>query len=56
MKDVELRCPETSGAVFSDNYFNLVPGQHKTIQRIDSAGTHYVEIKAVNSSLKRIKL
>lgn len=32
VKEVELYMQGTSGAVFSDNYFNLIPGEPKTIE------------------------
>jgi beta-mannosidase len=48
IKDVALRIPHTSGAVFSDNYFNLIPGEVKTIQILNKAGGNSLEITGVN--------
>ena len=56
IKDVALSIPETTGAVFSDNYFNLIPGETKTISIIDRAGGNLVEIKGVNSSLSNVRI
>jgi beta-mannosidase len=56
IKDVELYLKETSGAIFSDNFFNLIPGESKRIKIIDRQGGKSLEIKGVNSNLKVLAL
>jgi hypothetical protein len=51
VKDVELIIPGTSGAVFEDNYFNLLPGEKKFIKIIDSAGGKSLRVKGINSDV-----
>jgi len=51
IKDVALNISETSGAIFSDNYFNLVPGEAKKIKIINSAGGNQLQIKGLNSDV-----
>ncbi|MEI7422294.1 MAG: glycoside hydrolase family 2 protein [Prolixibacteraceae bacterium] len=50
VKDVAFLIPGTSGAIFGDNYFNLIPGETKKIKIIDSKGGKTLEIKGLNSS------
>jgi beta-mannosidase len=50
VKGVELYLEGTSGAVFSDNYFNLIPGEAKTIKILfKPEGSKILKIKGVNS-------
>lgn len=50
VKEVELYFEDTSGAVFSDNYFNLIPGEAKTVRIIyKPEGNKTLIIKGVNS-------
>jgi hypothetical protein len=47
----------TSGAVFSDNYFNLIPGEPKKINiPFLPEGGKTLKIKGVNSSITSIEL
>ena len=50
VKDVALTIPNTSGAVFDDNYFNLLPGEAKHVKILDSANGTIIKAKGVNSS------
>jgi beta-mannosidase len=57
VKEVELYLEGTSGAVFSDNYFNLIPGEAKTIRILLKAeGSKILKIKGVNSLQTSIDL
>jgi beta-mannosidase len=56
IKDVVLCLPDTSGAVFSDNCFNLIPGEARCITLIERAGGKAIEIKGLNSDKIRIEL
>jgi beta-mannosidase len=50
VKEVELYFEGTSGAVFSDNYFNLIPGEAKTVRILfKPQGSKTLIIKGVNS-------
>ena len=51
VKEVELYMEGTSGAVFSDNYFNLIPGESRIIQiKYLPEESKILIIKGVNSS------
>jgi TRAP-type uncharacterized transport system substrate-binding protein len=39
-----------AGAVFSDNYFNLIPGEEKRVKIIADMGGKSLQIQGVNSS------
>ncbi|MFC2115087.1 glycoside hydrolase family 2 protein [Bacteroidota bacterium] len=56
VKDVELYMTNTSGAVFSDNYFNLIPGEEKRIEIIDSKNGNSIRIKGLNSEITNIRI
>ncbi len=56
VKEVELYITNTSGAIFSDNYFNLIPGEEKSIKIIDSKNGNNVQIKGVNSEILNIRI
>jgi len=56
VKEVALAIPNTSGAVFDDNYFNLLPGVAKYVKIIDSAGGTSIKAKGVNSTEVEITL
>ena len=56
VKDVALSIPNTSGAVFDDNYFNLLPGVGKYVKVTDSAGGESIIAKGVNSNRVEIPL
>lgn len=57
VKEVELYMQGTSGAVFSDNYFNLIPGEPKTIEIIFlPENSEVLRIKGVNSPAIKLEL
>ena len=57
VKEVELLIEDTSGAVFSDNYFNLIPGVPLTIKILSlPEGSKTLRIKGVNSSVTKVIL
>lgn len=56
VKDVALEIPNTSGAFFDDNYFNLLPGVSKYVKIIDSADGKNITAKGVNSNKVEIPL
>ena len=56
IKDVALSMPAVTGAVFSDNYFNLIPGEEKRVRIIADMGGKFLQIQGVNSSLVTLDL
>ena len=46
-KQVTLEMPGVTGAIIADNYFDLPPGQTRTIPVIDPAGGARVRVSAV---------
>jgi hypothetical protein len=56
VKDVELYMTNTSGAVFSENYFNLLPGEVKRVSIIDHQNGKSIRIKGVNSEISTIRI
>ena len=48
VSSVELSIPEVSGAVFSDNYFDLIPGEPKTVSIIEQKMGKQIKIKGLN--------
>jgi hypothetical protein len=50
IKDVALSIPAVAGAVFSDNYFNLIPGEEKRVRIIADMGGKSLQVQGVNSS------
>ncbi|MBN1584179.1 MAG: hypothetical protein JXA89_25950 [Anaerolineae bacterium] len=56
VRQVTLTVPGTTGAVFEDNFFDLTPGQSRTIAVIDPAGGGQVHIWAVNAGPVQIDL
>jgi len=50
VKEVALTITNSSGAVFDDNYFNLLPGEVKHVKILDSAKGTAIKAKGVNSS------
>jgi hypothetical protein len=56
IKDVELYLQGTSGAIFSDNFFNLLPGEVKKVKILNDQGGKSLEIKGVNSGLETLTL
>ncbi len=49
VRQISLEIPGTTGAVFEDNFFDLVPGTRKRIRIIDPAGGRKLKILALNS-------
>ena len=49
VKEVALTITNSSGAVFDDNYFNLLPGEAKHVKILDSAKGTSLKAKGVNS-------
>lgn len=49
IKSVVLLIPDVSGAVFSDNYFDLIPGESKQVSIIENKKGKQVNINALNS-------
>jgi beta-mannosidase len=56
VKSVELSIPDVSGAVFSDNYFDLFPGQIKRVGIIERKNGKQIRIKGLNSDPEIIPL
>jgi len=48
-RQVELRCDGSAEAVFDDNYFDLAPGQKRTIAVAGEAGGRNIEVRALNA-------
>lgn len=55
-RQVALEMENVSGAVFADNFFDLPPGQTRTIALLDSAGGKRLRIGALNASQVAIEL
>ena len=56
VKDVALSIPGTSGAVFNDNYFNLLPGIKMQVKILDNAGGRKLIVKGINSESTEVDL
>ena len=57
VKEVELYMQGTSGAVFSDNYFNLIPGEPRTIEILyRPENSEILSVKGVNSPAIKLEL
>ncbi len=55
-RQVSIEMPGISGAVFEDNYFDLSPGNPKSIRLIDRAGGGGLIIQALNSEVCELTL
>ena len=55
-RQVMLEIPGTTGAVFEDNFFDLVPGQKRTVEIVDSAGGKDLLVRAVRADTVRTAL
>lgn len=55
-RQVTLEIPDTTGAVFEDNFFDLSPGEKRAIRVINKAGGKEVCIHAVNSETVQVNL
>ena len=53
---VELLIPGVSGAVFMDNYFDLVPGEKVEIGILEDMGGKELTVKGINSNLIKLDL
>ena len=49
-RQVTLEIPNVTGAVFKDNFFDLVPGQKKLVRVINPVGGEWITVRAVNAS------
>ena len=56
VKEVALTIPNSTGAVFDDNYFNLLPGEAKLVKIFDAANGKSIKAKGVNSSEEEVLL
>lgn len=56
VKEVALVIPNSTGAVFDDNYFNLLPGEAKHVKILDAANGTTVKAKGVNSTEAEVLL
>lgn len=56
VKEVALVIPNSTGAVFDDNYFNLLPGEAKHVKILDAANGTTVKAKGVNSAEAEVLL
>lgn len=56
IKHVELTIPGTSGAIFSENYFDLIPGQQRRIRVMEHKGGELLRVKGLNSDEAIISL
>jgi hypothetical protein len=48
-RQVMLQSDGVTGAVFEDNFFDLVPGQKKTVAILDAAGGRQLTVRALNA-------
>ena len=56
VKEVALVIPNSTGAVFNDNYFNLLPGEAKHVKISDTANGKTLKAKGVNSAEAEVLL
>lgn len=56
VKEVALTIPNSTGAIFDDNYFNLLPGEPKFVKILDSGNGSTITAKGVNSAEVEVKL
>jgi beta-mannosidase len=55
-RQVALEVPSAVGAVFEDNFFDLAPGQSRTIQVIESAGGDRLCVRALNAQSVQVAI
>jgi hypothetical protein len=55
-RQVSLTAENVTGAVFEDNFFDMPPGQQRSIDVIDSAGGRHIIVKALNSNAIRLEM
>ena len=56
VKEVALTITDATGAVFDDNYFNLLPGEAKHVRILDSAKGTIIKAKGVNSTVVEVQM
>ena len=56
IKSLELSLPGVSGAIFSDNYFDLIPGYKKQVSIVEKKDGTKVRIKGLNSGTEIVTL
>jgi len=55
-RQVSLEVEGTTGAVFEDNFFDLPPGETRTIRIVDAAGGKEIAVRALNAPALRVGL
>ena len=55
-REVALRMDGPAGTVFEDNFFDMAPGQRRTVKVIVPAGGNEVAVRAFNADEVRIRL
>ena len=53
---VEVSIPGVSGAIFSDNYFDLIPGEKKKVEILETKKGDQVRVKGLNSNMLVLEL
>ena len=48
-RQVTLQFDGVTGAVFEDNFFDLIPGQKKTVAILNAAGGRQLTVRALNA-------
>ncbi len=56
VKEVALTIPNSTGAVFDDNYFNLLPREAKLVKIFDAGNGKSLKAKGVNSAEAEVSL
>jgi hypothetical protein len=54
-RQVTLAVPSASGVVFEDNYFDLAPGQKRTVRVIHPSNALEIEVSALNTPAVRVQ-
>jgi hypothetical protein len=49
-RQVTLTMEGVTGAVYEDNYFDMVPGQHRRVAVLDDAGGKMLQVRALNAT------
>ena len=55
-RGVSLQMEGVAGAVFEDNFFDVPPGQKRTIAVVDRAGSRKLVVRALNAEPIRLNL
>ncbi len=55
-RTVSLEANGVTGAVFEDNFFDMVPGQKRTISVLNPTGARTVTIAALNAKPVRVEM